>query len=227
MKIKEHHSWDLSYNQAIALQNKFAEEVIKEDKFGSVEKIAGVDVKYVKETNEFICAVLIFLYPSLKIIETKYYKSIAKFPYIPGLLSFREGPAVEGCFAKIKNVPDIVFFDGHGYCHPRRFGLASHLGVLLDLPSIGCAKKKLCGNFDESLLGVEKGSYSEITDLDASGRYEVIGAALRTRDGVKPVFVSSGYRISLSSAIKCTLSVSRSRIPEPTRFAHNYLKSYI
>jgi deoxyribonuclease V len=205
MKIKKHHSWDLDYQDAVKLQKNLSEKVIKNDRFGHIGKIAGVDVKYSKETKEVVSAAIIFLYPSLKIIETRYYKSIVKFPYIPGLLSFREGPAVEGCFAKIKNVPDIVFFDGHGYCHPRKFGLASHLGMLLDLPSIGCAKKKLCGNFDESLLGVEKGSYSEITDLDESGRYEAIGAALRTRDGVKPVFVSSGYRISLSSAIKYTL----------------------
>ena len=227
MKIKKHHSWDLDYQDAVELQKNLAAKVIRNDRFGHVKQIAGVDVKYVKRTEEFVCAVVIFLYPSLKIIETKYHRSIVQFPYIPGLLSFREGPAVEGCFIKIKNVPDIVFFDGHGYCHPRRFGLASHLGVLLDLPSIGCAKKKLCGNFDESLLGVEKGSYSEITDVDKSGRYGVIGAALRTRDGAKPVFVSSGYRISLDSAIKYTLSVSRYRIPEPTRLAHNYLKSYI
>ena len=227
MKIKKHHSWDLNYDQAIGLQNNLSIKVIKKDRFGSVEKIAGVDVRFIKENNQLICAVLIFSYPSLEIIEVRYNESIRLFPYIPGLLSFREGPVIVGCFEKIKNIPDIVFFDGQGYCHPRRFGLASHMGVILDLPSIGCAKKRLCGNFDNMLLGTERGAYLEMIDRDISGKDEVIGAALRTKSGINPVFVSSGHKISLISAIKYTLAVSRSRLPEPTRQAHNYLKSNI
>ena len=226
MKIKKHHSWDLTYQQAVALQKSLAAKIICKDMFGTVKKIAGVDVKYIKDTNRFICAIIIFSYPTLEIIEIKYSESIPGFPYIPGLLSFREGPVIEKCFKKIRNVPDIIFFDGHGLCHQRRLGLASHLGLLLDLPSIGCAKKKLCGSYDEYLLGSERGDYSDITDKDVAGRDEVIGAALRTRVGVKPVFISTGHKISLASAIQYTISVSRFKIPEPTRLAHNCLESY-
>ncbi len=222
MIIKKHHSWNLDYRAAIKLQEELSKEVIIFDRFKSIGKIAGVDVRFIKESNKFICAVLIFSYPSLEIIEEKYLQSEPHFPYIPGLLSFREGPVVEECFRQIKNIPDLAFFDGHGYSHPRRLGLASHMGIILNLPSVGCAKKKLCGQYDDLSLGKEKGSYNYITD-----RGKTIGAAVRTRYDTKPVFVSVGNKVCLESAIKYTLSVSKFRIPEPTRLAHNYLKSIV
>jgi len=222
MIIKKHHSWNLDYEAAAELQRELSKEIILYDVFKSIRKIAGVDVRYLKELNKFICAVIIFSYPSLKIIEEKYLQSEPHFPYIPGLLSFREGPVVEKCFRQIKNIPDLIFFDGHGYSHPRRLGLASHMGIILNIPSIGCAKKKLCGEYNKLLLQKEKGSYCYITDGS-----EIIGAAVRTRYDTKPIFVSIGNKISLESAIRYTLSVSKFRIPEPTRLAHNHLKSIV
>ena len=220
MIIKKHHSWDLDYRAAIELQKELFKEVVLRDRFKSIRKIAGVDVKFLKGLNKFVCAVLILSYPSLEIIEEKYCQSESHFPYIPGLLSFREGPVIERCFGQIENIPDLAFFDGHGYSHPRRLGLASHMGIILNLPSIGCAKKKLCGQYDYLSLDKEKGSYCYITDSD-----KIIGAAVRTRYDTKPVFVSVGNKICLESAIRYTLSVSKFRIPEPTRLAHNYLNS--
>jgi deoxyribonuclease V len=220
IEIKKHHQWNLDYKEAVKLQKRLSGTVILKDSLRKVKKIAGVDVRYIKKSDKILCAVLVFSYPSLEIIEERHVFSETTFPYIPGLLSFREGPVVEKCFAKIKNKPDLVFFDGHGYAHPRRFGLASHMGVILDIASIGCAKNLLCGDYDKLSLNKEKGSYSYIFDGD-----EIIGAALRTRDNAKPVFVSAGNKISLDSAIKYTLSVSKYRIPEPVRLAHNYLKN--
>lgn len=218
--IKKHHLWNLSYKEAVELQRKLSGKVILSDEFGEVKKVAGVDVRFVKELDKFLCGVIVFSYPSLEIIEEKHIFCRVTFPYIPGLLSFREGPAVEKCFAKVDNTPDIIFFDGHGCSHPRRFGLASHMGVILDTASIGCAKSILCGDYDKLSPDRKKGSFLYITDGG-----EVIGAAVRTADNTKPVFVSVGHKISLESAIKYTLYVSRYRIPEPIRLAHNYLKN--
>lgn len=220
MQIKEHHRWDLKYEEAVALQTELSKKLILNDSFGAIEKIAGVDVKCVKERNEVLGVVIIFSYPELNIIEIKMAKDVISYPYIPGLLTFREGPVVEQIFTQIKNIPDLVFFDGQGYCHPRRFGLASHMGLILNLPTIGCAKNKLCGNYKEP--SQTKGSYSYIFDDG-----EIIGAALRTKNETKPIFVSIGHKVSLISAIKFTLSVSKFRIPEPTRIAHNYLEGIV
>jgi len=220
MKIKKHNLWNLNYREAVELQKRLSAKVVRDDRFANVKKIAGVDVRYIKESNKFLCGVIIFSYPSLEVLEEKYVYGRPDYPYIPGLLSFREGPVVEKCFKKLKEAPDLAFFDGHGYAHPRRFGLASHMGVLLNLTSIGCAKSILCGNYNGLSLGKKKGSYSYIEDND-----KIIGAAVRTRDNTKPVFVSVGNKICLDSVIKFTLAVSEYRIPEPTRIAHNRLKS--
>ena len=219
MLIKKHHSWDLNYKDAVELQKKLAKKIILYDDINPVKKIAGVDVKFLKNSNLILGAVLIFSFPDLTLIEAKTCKSKTDFPYIPGLLVFREGPIIEECFKKIKNIPDLIFYDGHGYCHPRRLGIASHMGILFDLPSIGCAKKKLCGDYQGSLI--YRGEYSFLKENG-----EIIGAALVTKDNIKPVFVSQGHKISLNSAIKFTLDVSKFRIPEPIRLAHNYLQNY-
>jgi len=221
MLIKKHHSWDLNYKDAVELQKKLAKKIILYDDINPVKKIAGVDVRFLKNSNFARGAVLIFSFPDLTLIEVKTYKSKIDFPYIPGLLVFREGPLIEECFKKIKNIPDLIFYDGHGYSHPRRLGIASHMGILFDLPSIGCAKKKLCGNYQGSLSLIHRGEYSFLKENG-----EIIGAALVTKDNVKPVFVSQGHKISLNSAIKFTLDVSKFRIPEPIRLAHNYLQEY-
>ena len=219
MIIKKHHSWNLNYKNAVEIQKKLAKKIILYDDINPVKKIAGVDVKFLKNLNLIIGAVLIFSFPDLKLIEVKTCKSKTDFPYIPGLLVFREGPIIEKCFEKIKNIPDLVIYDGHGYAHPRRLGIASHMGMLLNLPSIGCAKKKLCGDYQQNLK--HRGEYSFLKEND-----EIIGAVLVTKDYIKPVFISQGHRISLSSAIKFTLVVSKFRIPEPIRLAHKYLYRY-
>jgi len=209
------HSWDIDYRQAARLQRELAGRVQLKDCFGKIEKIAGVDLKGARK-GYLYCAILVFSYPRLDILEKKAISIESSYPYVPGLLSFREGPAVLKCFEELKIIPDLVFFDGNGFMHPRRLGLASHMGLLLDLPSIGVAKSKLLGNFKQP--GPSRGSYSLVED-----KGQIIGAALRTREGTKPVFVSCGHKICLDSAIRFTLAVSRYRIPEPTRQAHNWL----
>ncbi len=211
------HRWDIGSSQAVQLQKELAGRIILKDCFEPIRQVAGVDVKVSKDGHLF-CAVLIFSYPQLKIVEKKAARAKAAFPYIPGLLSFREGPAVLECFGKVENRPNLVFFDGNGIMHPRRLGLASHMGLLLNLPSIGVAKSRLLGSFKEPES--RKGCYTLVED-----RGQVIGAALRTREGVKPVFVSCGHKVCLDSAIKLTLKLSKYRVCEPTRQAHNYLAS--
>lgn len=218
MMIKKHHTWDLTYRQAAGLQKDLVKKLVLEDSFGRVKKIAGVDAKYKKQlhTMTVTAAVLVFSYPGFDLIEESISSLDLEYPYIPGLLVFREGPVIEKCFEKIKIIPDLIFFDGHGYSHPRRMGLASHMGLLLDLPAVGCAKSNLCGDYKEP--AGEKGSFTLIYHKD-----EVIGAAVRTRENTRPVFISAGHKISLDTAVKFALKSSRFRIPEPTRLAHNYL----
>lgn len=180
--------------------------------------IAGVDVRVLRNKDRVFCAIVTLSYPGGELIEIVDSESGIDYPYVPGLLTFREGPVVLKCFRKLRSCPDILMFDGQGYAHPRRMGLATHMGIVLDIPSIGCAKSKLIGCYRQP--GKRKGDYSLIHEDD-----EVIGAALRSRDNTKPVFVSAGHRISLASSIKITKFFCKTRIPEPTKLAHNYLKS--
>ncbi|MGM0368478.1 MAG: deoxyribonuclease V [Actinomycetota bacterium] len=211
------HNWGLGYKEAAILQKKLAKKIIKENRVGNIKRIAGIDVKYRRKEDRLYCAVLVLDYPSLELIESKTSIAQSTYPYVPGLLSFREGPVVIDCFSYIENMPDLLFFDGNGYMHPRRMGLASHLGLLVDKPSIGIAKSKLLGSY--SPPPASKGNYNYVTDNG-----EVIGAAVVTRDRTKPVFVSIGHKVSLSFAIDITLKFSKYRVPEPTRLAHNFLK---
>ncbi len=176
--------------------------------------IAGVDVSYCKQSNELFSSVVILDYESLKTVETVSARERADFPYIPGLLSFREGSIVINALKKLRNKPDLLVFDGQGIAHPRGFGLASHMGVLLDTPSIGCAKSKLFGYYKEP--GLKRGCYSHLTD-----KKTIIGSVLRTKDNVKPVFISPGHLIDVSTARKIMLKCTgKYRIPLPTRLAH-------
>lgn len=177
-------------------------------------RIAGCDVSVEAAAGKVFAAVVVFRWPQLERLETVTAVGAADFPYVPGYLSFREGPVLDRAFRKLSERPDLVIFDGQGIAHPRRFGLASHLGVLWDVPSVGCAKTRLVGAGDEP--AVEKGSWTPLRDGD-----EVIGSILRTRDGVKPVFVSPGHRIDLAGAREVVLrATTRYRLPEPTRSAH-------
>jgi deoxyribonuclease V len=176
--------------------------------------VAGADVAFSKRDDLVFAAVVLMTWPECVTTATATAVREGAFPYVPGLLSFREGPAVLEAFGRLASDPDLVLFDGQGTAHPRRLGLAAHLGLLLDVPSIGCAKSRLCGQHEEPGRG--RGSTAELTDGG-----EVIGAAVRTRDGVRPLYVSPGHRMDLQSAVSFTLAACRGfRLPEPTRRAH-------
>jgi len=211
MKYKKLHPWNISIEKAKEIQLKLRKKV-HFIPLRKIRTVAAVDVSFIKKTAIGVAAV--FSCPDLELIEERIFVSKPKFPYVPGYLTFREGPIMLGALAKLKKVPDVILFDGQGIAHPRGMGEAAHLGVLLDRPSIGCAKSRLIGEYSDP--GKKKGSFSKIY-LD--GR--VIGAAVRTRDGVKPIFVSVGHKMDLRSALKVVLSCSTwYRIPDPLRFVH-------
>lgn len=194
------------------IQKKLGRRVITEAAFDEVETIAGVDVS-VKGPGAR-AAVVILSFPGLGPLETATAERAVEFPYIPGLLGFREVPVIMEAFGKLKTSPDVTIVDGQGLAHPRRFGLACHLGVELDIPTIGCAKSRLVGEYREP--GRRRGCK---TALKYNG--ETIGAVLRTREGVKPVFVSVGHRVDLDGAVRLTLRAAKGfRLPEPIRAAH-------
>lgn len=214
MKLKKLHPWDVTPEEAVKIQKALARLVVKDGKPDRLRYIVGIDVSMNRFDRFGYAAVVVFSYPELEVVEVASSKREITFPYIPGLLSFRETPIIAEALEKLKTEPDVIFLDGQGIAHPRRFGIASHIGVLLDKPTIGVAKTRLVGEYEEPPS--EKGAWSPLKD-----KGEVIGAVLRTKNRVKPVFVSTGHRISLEEAVKLTLSVARGyRIPEPTRIAH-------
>ncbi len=207
------HNWNLSYRQAIELQNKLADKV----QFTAIEKtpklIAGIDCALTKDKQRIIGCVVVLSYPALELLEIKSATRKLTMPYIPGLLSFREAPVCLDAVEKLKLKPDLYLVDGQGIAHPRRLGLAAHLGLFLDTPTIGCAKSRLTGNYEQPRT--EKGSFSSLKD-----EREVIGAVVRTRTDVKPLFISVGHKCTLDDAIKWTLNCTvKYRLPEPTRLA--------
>ncbi|MFH1032092.1 MAG: deoxyribonuclease V [Chloroflexota bacterium] len=199
--------------EARILQQRLAGQVSRQNEIVGPHFIAGTDIS-VKMGGMATGAVVVLNYPELRAVETKIVQRRLDFPYVPGLLSFRESPLVISAFENIDTIPDLLLVDGQGIAHPRRFGLASHLGLLLDIPTIGCAKSLLCGRYDEP--NPASGSYSEVTDNN-----EIIGVALRTKAGVKPIYVSTGHKVDLDTAIQWVLKCCRGyRIPEPLRLAH-------
>ncbi len=211
------HSWDLSPTKAINLQNDLAKYIVVKTKLDlkKIKFIAGADVSIHRQKNICLATVVILSFPELSIIEERTAIRKISFPYVPGLLSFREGPVLLEAFQKIKNRPGLVLFDGQGIAHPRRFGLASHLGWWLEIPSIGIAKNKLIGEHDD--VGLEKGSFVYLYD-----NKDKIGIVIRTRSNVKPVYVSPGFKVNYPEAIKATLScLTKFRLPEPIRAAHH------
>jgi len=209
------HRWDLTPGEAIALQQQLREKVVVEDAFGDVRLVAGVDVGFEDGGATTRAAVVVLDFPALTVSDQALSRRPTSFPYIPGLLSFREAPAVLQALGQLTKQPDLLLCDGVGYAHPRRFGLACHLGVLSGLPSIGVAKSPYIGI--HAPVPDERGAWQPLHD-----RGETIGAVLRTRPHVRPIYVSIGHRISLPSAIdfvlRCTL---RYRLPETTRRAHH------
>jgi deoxyribonuclease V len=219
--MKKLHSWNLSYSKARDCQRELASQV----KFTHLKKspklIAGIDCAFSRDGKKIIAAVVVLGPPDFALVETT--KAVRKvtFPYIPGLLSFREAPVCIAAVEKLKSKPDIFIIDGQGIAHPRRLGLAAHLGLFFDKPTIGCAKSRLIGSYEEPWL--QKGAYTLLKDKrdKSSTQYETIGAVLRTRTNVKPVFVSVGNKCLLKDAIEITLACAvKYRLPEPTRLAH-------
>ena len=213
MKYHALHSWDVSPEEARQIQNRLRTQVVTTDRFGTINTVAGVDIGLKKDIAR--ASVVVLNFPELQVVDSVVTESPVRFPYIPGLLSFREIPPLLIAFSQLQTEPDLVIVDGQGIAHPRRFGLASHLGLVLDKPTIGCAKSRLWGRYEEP--DSEQGAYTYLTDKD-----EVIGAAVRTRTNVRVVYISIGHRISLDSARTWTLACCQGyRLPETTRHAHN------
>jgi len=214
MKIGSLHGWRVSPSQALELQLRLASQVSRTNEVVSPRYIAGVDISVDRTRGRGIGAVVVLSYPELEIMEVHTVEDSIDFPYVPGLLSFREAPLTLAACEQLSVTPDLILVDGQGIAHPRRLGLASHLGLFLDTPTIGCAKSRLCGSHQTP--GQEPGSYAELVDNG-----EVIGAALRTKLGTKPIYVSIGHKVDLEAAIYWATGCCRGyRLPEPTRLAH-------
>jgi len=213
------HSWDLTPQEAIALQRQLAAQVVRTGDLATVRTVAGVDVSFnPRAPDDVVHAVVVVLdFPDLQIIDRAAVSRPVAFPYVPGLLSFREAPPLIEAFARLSVRPDLVIVDGHGVAHPRGLGIASHLGLWLDLPTIGCAKSILVGA-PASELPATAGS-----TVDLVWRGSTIGQVVRTRTNVSPVYVSEGHRLARAAAVRWVLACTRGiRLPETTRRAHQY-----
>jgi len=215
MKVINLHPWNVSLERATKIQRELKSKIaISPIDLSKVGSVAGVDVSFSRGSNLVFAAIVVLTYPELDLIEAKTAVEETSFPYVPGYLSFREGPVVLEGFKKLETEPDVVIFDGQGIAHPRGLGIASHLGLFIDKPSIGSAKSVLVGKYEEP--GVSRGSTSPLMKDDLE-----IGVVLRTRTGVSPIFVSVGNKIDISGAVEVVLaSAPRYRIPEPIRVAH-------
>lgn len=222
MNVKNLYSWAKTPGAALRIQQALREKVTVTGSLRNIKYIAGADAAYQKRAQQtFITAgVVVFDYRTLTRVEESIVRQRVHFPYVPGLLTFREGPGLLAAFQKLRTRPDLIIFDGQGIAHPRGLGIASHLGIILDIPTIGCAKNRLTGEYTPP--GPRRGDYSLL-----SIKGLVCGFVLRTRDRVKPLFISPGYKIGLNSVrniiLQCTKQV---RLPEPIRWAHHLVKNY-
>ena len=210
------HPWDVGTQEAIEIQKNLAARVDVENGLnGAPRYVAGVDISPPDAQGNAVGAAVLLELPELRMVEIQVYRGKPDFSYVPGLLSFRESPLILGALERVVTTPDVILADGHGLAHPRRFGLACHLGLLTDTPTIGCAKSILRGR-PEGELALKKGAYVDLVD-----RGEVVGAAVRTRASVRPIYVSIGHKVGLERAIQWTLACCKGyRMPEPTRLAH-------
>ncbi|MBI4495899.1 MAG: endonuclease V [Deltaproteobacteria bacterium] len=214
MKTPAPPLFPVSRRGAVQIQEELRDQVCLQPPRGPFRHLAAGDAAYRRDGTVF-GAMLLFTYPDLVLLESATAGGLASFPYLPGLLTFREAPVLLEAYAGLRTRPDLILVDGQGIAHPRSFGLAAHLGVLLDIPAIGCAKSLLYGKHGE--LGVARGSTAPLR----SGEGRTVGMAVRTREGVKPVYVSPGHRMDLRTSVEVVLSLARGfRIPEPLRQAH-------
>jgi len=215
MRFPHLHDWNLTSAEARALQQELRGRVrLERDSNKPIRLVAGADVSYEKRGRHFFAAVAVLELPELRIVAQSFADGLVDFPYVPGLLSFRELPVLLQAFEHLELIPDAVLLDGQGIAHPRRLGIAGHLGLWLDLPTVGCAKSRLCGEAVEP--GSARGDRSDLMD---SG--ERIGQLLRTKDRIKPMYISPGHLISIDEATLLVLACcTRYRMPEPTRQAH-------
>jgi len=214
MRVMTRHRWDVSTAEARQLQRELAGIVVRTGTFRVPRQVAGIDVSVNRWNKTGRAAIVVLAYPDMTVTEVSAVSGEITFPYVPGLLTFREAPLVLEAWEKLGKAPDAVIVDGQGIAHPRRVGLAAHLGLCLGVPTIGCAKSRLIGEHEEP--GLEAGSTADLVDNG-----EVIGQVVRTRTGVKPLYVSIGNLIDLPSAVKLVLDCCRGyRLPEPTRLAH-------
>ena len=218
MKPRVKPRWNFAPRAAVREQERLRERVILEDRFGPIRYVAGADLAFDPATDVAVAGVIVYRFPELVELERRLAQRKLRFPYGPGLLSFREGPALLAAFARLRTEPDLILIDGHGRAHPRLFGIASHIGVLLDKPTIGCAKSLLVGEHQEP--GRRAGSTASLWF-----KGERVGEVLRTRDGVKPIYVTTGHRVALDSAVELVKRcVDGFRIPKPTREADHYVR---
>lgn len=213
LRLHHEHPWNLSPAEARETQQRLSRLVETTDRLGRLSSVAGVDVGFDMKRGLTRAAVVVLDFPTLELREQALVTQPTRFPYVPGLLSFREAPAILAALARLERLPDVLLCDGQGLAHPRRFGIACHLGVLTDLPSIGVAKKRLVGSHDDA-----PAKRGEWTALEHNG--ETVAAVLRSRAGVKPVYVSIGHRVSLETAVSLVMRcTTRYRLPETTRRA--------
>lgn len=216
------HAWNLEIPEAIELQKELAHRIVLQDdeRLQNVQYVAGVDMAINEEHNTAQAAVVLLKYPEMEIVERHIYEEPIRMPYVPGLLSFREAPSVIGAFDRLKRQPQLVMVDGQGIAHPRRIGIGAHVGLWLNIPTIGCAKSILVGRYNAEQLSTEAGHWVPLID-----KHETIGAVVRTRTNVKPMYISAGHLISLETSIKFVLACSKGyRLPETTRQADKLSK---
>lgn len=212
------HDWDLSPKQAITLQQQLADQVIRRDELTRVQRVAGVDVGFEDANKITRAAIAVLSFPELQLLDYRIARIPTCFPYVPGLLSFREIPAIAKALAALPYRPDLLLCDGQGLAHPRRFGIACHLGVLCDIPAIGVAKTRLIGRHEA--VADHRGAWQPLLVADGHGGQEVVGAVLRSRPRCKPIYISSGHKIALKTAIYYVMTcITRYRLPETTRWA--------
>ena len=216
MKAQALHAWEVTAHEAIAIQKRLRAEVSTTGPTDDIRYIAGADIATSKDSPKAYAGVVVLSYPDLEVVEERGVEDAVRFPYVPGLLAFREGPALIRVFEQLTREPDVIVFDGQGLAHPRGMGIATHMGLVFDKPTIGCAKSLLYGRYQEP--GQAKGAWADLRDSQGN----VIGAVVRSKPKTTPIFVSIGHRIDLATAIRLLIDCTRGvRIPEPTRLAHN------